>query len=94
MTSQLIEHSFDSQATRITGAWLIFLTCYPWVFVQPGMAEVRSTGARIKCLYCEAGLEGKQARTTVVRKLPVTYVEAMVSPDYSRFLTVQLASHK
>ena len=29
-----------------------FLTCYPWVFVQPGTADVRSTGAGIKCLYC------------------------------------------
>ena len=28
------------------------LTCYPWVFVQPGTGNVWLTGAGIKCLYC------------------------------------------
>ena len=33
----------------------LFLTCYPWVFAQPSLVEVRSTGAEIKCLYCMIG---------------------------------------
>ena len=28
------------------------LTCYPLVFVQPGISRLRSTGAGIKYLYC------------------------------------------
>ena len=29
-----------------------FLTSYPWLFVQPGMADVRLSGAGIQYLYC------------------------------------------
>ena len=28
-----------------------FLTCYLWLFVQPVLADVRSTSAQFKCLY-------------------------------------------
>ena len=31
--------------------WFIYLTCYPWRFVQPGTCR-HPVGAGIKCLYC------------------------------------------
>ena len=29
-----------------------FVTCYPWVFYNQPLADVRSTDAGIQCLYC------------------------------------------
>ena len=29
-----------------------FLTCFPWVLYNQALADVRSTGAGTKCLYC------------------------------------------
>ena len=50
------ERCFVSQATWVVDILdllsLIYLTCYPWVFVQPGAADVRSIAAGIKCLFC------------------------------------------
>ena len=40
------KRSLDSKATWVIGLLGLFLTCYPWVFVQPDtIADVRSTGA-------------------------------------------------
>ena len=37
-------------------AWLIILTCYPWMFYNQALADVRLTGAGIKWLYCIVSL--------------------------------------
>ena len=48
------ERSFDSQGKWVVNVLGLFLlTCYPWVFAQPALTDVRSTGAGIKCLYCK-----------------------------------------
>ena len=47
------ELSFYSKATWVNWcAWLISLTSYPLVFHNQTLADIWSTGARIKCLYC------------------------------------------
>ena len=44
--------NFDSQATWVIDV-LGFFSCYPWVCLHnQALADVRSTGAGIKCLYC------------------------------------------
>ena len=49
-----IESSFNSQTyLGHSCAWLIVLTCYPRVFVQPGTSRRPATDAGIKYLYCE-----------------------------------------
>ena len=45
------ERGSDSQVTWVIGVPGLFLTCYPWLFVQSGTVDVWSTGADFKCLY-------------------------------------------
>ena len=45
------------------------------VFVQPGMADVRSTGAGIKCLYCTVKKVHVYTRRWMCRGLVVTMRE-------------------
>ena len=53
MNDLTTERSFDLQATRVIYVLGLFFTYYQWVFEQPDtVADVRSTGAGIKCLYC------------------------------------------
>ena len=47
------ESSFDSKGTwAIYVLGLFFLTCYTLEFHNQALADVRSTGSGIKCLYC------------------------------------------
>ena len=52
-TSQLKESSIR----KLCGSLMClayFLTCYPWVLFNQALADVQSTGAVIKCLYCRS----------------------------------------
>ena len=56
--------SFDSKATWVNWcAWLILLTFYPFVFHNQTLADIWSTVARIKCLYCTFCTETKMYYT-------------------------------
>ena len=46
------ERSFGSKAARAIDVLVFFLTCYPLGFHNQALADVRSTDAGIKCLYC------------------------------------------
>ena len=52
MNELKIRQQFDSQATiGHWCGWLILLTFYPWVFVQPGTGRRMVNDAGIKCLH-------------------------------------------
>ena len=47
------ECSFDSRPTRVIDVFGLFLTCYPWLFVQPGTGRCPVNWCNLYCISDE-----------------------------------------